>query len=270
VAPRYVVHRGGAALWPENSLEAFRGAIGLGARLLELDVHLTADGNVAVIHDAALDRTTTGSGAVVARTATELRRLRLKKRDGTLTDDGVPMLDDVLALAAPAGVVLLVELKTPGPAVSYERTGGAVRATPGARYPGLEQRVIASLAKAGVAERAIVMAFNPAVLAEVRALAPRQPTTLLVDRQHVAGAGAQGAEAVEWAVGAGATFLGLHYTLCDESVVAAARTAGISVGVFTVNAEAEMRRLAALGVDVIITDRADLVAKMEQEAAAGT
>jgi glycerophosphoryl diester phosphodiesterase len=112
------------------------------------------------------------------------------------------------------------------------------------------------------------MAFNPAVLAEVRALAPRQPTTLLVDRQHVAGAGAQGAEAVEWAAGAGATFLGLHYTLCDESVVAAARTAGISVGVFTVNAEAEMRRLAALGVDVIITDRADLVAKMEQEAAA--
>jgi glycerophosphoryl diester phosphodiesterase len=270
VAPRYVVHRGGAALWPENSLEAFRSAIGLGARLLEFDVHLTADGNVAVIHDATLDRTTTGSGAVVARTATELRRLRLKKRDGTLTDEGVPMLDDVLALAAPAGVVLLVELKTPGPAVSYERTGGAVRATPGARYPGLEHRVIASLAKAGVAERAIVMAFNPAVLAEVRALAPRQPTTLLVDRQHVAGAGAQGTEAVEWAVGAGATFLGLHYTFCDERVVAAARTAGISVGVFTVNAEAEMRRLAALGVDVIITDRADLVAKMEQEAAAGT
>jgi glycerophosphoryl diester phosphodiesterase len=270
VAPRYVVHRGGAALWPENSLEAFRSAIGLGARLLEFDVHLTADGNVAVIHDATLDRTTTGSGAVAARTAAELRRLRLKRGDGTLADEGVPMLDDVLALAAPTGGALLVELKTPGPAVSYDRIGGAVRATPGARYPGLEQKVIASLAEAGVAERAIVMAFNPAVLAEVRALAPRQATTLLVDRHHVVDAGAQGAEAVEWAVEAGAAFLGLHYTLCDERVVAAARTAGISIGVFTVNAEAEMRRVAALGVDVIITDRADLVAKLEREAAPRT
>ena len=55
---RYVAHRGGAAQWPENSLTAFRKAIALGARVLELDVHLTADGVVAVIHDPTLDRTT--------------------------------------------------------------------------------------------------------------------------------------------------------------------------------------------------------------------
>ena len=53
---RYVAHRGGAAQWPENSLTAFRNAIALGARVLELDVHLTADGVVAVIHDPTLDR----------------------------------------------------------------------------------------------------------------------------------------------------------------------------------------------------------------------
>ena len=268
MGPRYVAHRGGAALWPENSLEAFRGAIALGARMLELDVHLTADGNAAVIHDPTLERTTTGSGAVAAHTAAELRRLRLKKRDGTLSDDGVPMLEDVLALAAPSAVVLLIEIKTPGPAVSYRGVAGAVQVVPGERYPGLEQRVLASLAAAGLAERANVMAFNPAVLAEVRALAPRQPTTLLVDRHHVAGAGARGADAVAWAARAGASFLGLHASLCDEAVIAAARAAGVAVGVFTVNDEAEMRRLAALGVDVIISDRADLVAKMEQEAAA--
>ena len=268
MGPRYVAHRGGAALWPENSLEAFRGAIALGARMLELDVHLTADGSAAVIHDPTLDRTTTGSGPVATRTTAELRGLRLKKRDGTLTDDGVPMLEDVLALAAPSAVILLVEIKTPGPAVRYTWTAGAVQALPGERYPGLEQRVLALLAAAGLAERANLMAFNPAVLAEVRALAPRQPTTLLVDRQHVAGAGARGADAVAWAVGVGASFLGLHASLCDADVIAAARTAGIAVGVFTVNDEAEMRRLAALGVNVIISDRADLVAKMEQEAAA--
>jgi glycerophosphoryl diester phosphodiesterase len=268
VGPRYVAHRGGAALWPENSLEAFRGALALGAALLELDVHLTADGHVAVIHDATVDRTTTGSGAVARHTAAELRRLRLKKRDGTPTDDGVPMLEDVLALAAPSAVVLLVEIKTPGPAVTYTATAGTVQSVPGARYPGLEQRVLALLADAGLAGRANLMAFNPAVLAEVRALAPGQATTLLVDRQHVAGAGVPGAAAVAWAVGVGASFLGLHASLCDADVIAAARTAGIAVGVFTVNDEVEMRRLAALGVSVIISDRADLVAKLEREAAA--
>jgi len=266
---RYVAHRGGAARWPENSLEAFRGAIALGARLLELDVHLTADGDVAVIHDATLDRTTTGSGPVSARTAAELRDLRLKKGDGTLSGEGLPMLSDVLALAGPTDVALLIELKTPGPAVTYARVGTTVRAQPGPRYPGLERRVIAAIDAAGVAARTIVMAFNPAILAEVRALASRQPTTLLVDRQHMAGAGARGAEAVGWAAEAGAAFLGLHYTLCDASVIAAARAAGISVGVFTVNDEAEMRRLDALGVDVIISDRADLVTKLQHEAGAG-
>ncbi len=264
---RYVAHRGGAALWPENSLEAFRGAIALGAPLLELDVHLTADGHVAVIHDPTLERTTTGSGPVAGHTAAELRRLRLRRRDGTLTDAGVPMLDDVLALAAPSPVALLVEIKTPGPAVRYESTADGVRAVPGERYPGLEQRVLALLDAAGLAARANLMAFNPAVVAEVRTLAPRQATTLLVDRHHVAGAGARGADAVAWAARAGVSYLGLHHSLCDADVLAAARAAGIAIGVFTVNDEGEMRRLAALGVDVIISDRADLVASMQRQAA---
>src|ERR671934_1614947 len=98
---RFAAHRGGAALWPENSLLAFRNALAMGAPLLELDVHLTSDGNAAVIHDSTLDRTTNGSGPVAARTAEELRRVRIKARDGALVDEGVPMLADVLALAAP-------------------------------------------------------------------------------------------------------------------------------------------------------------------------
>jgi glycerophosphoryl diester phosphodiesterase len=125
--------------------------------------------------------------------------------------------------------------------------------------------VLETLAAAGVAERAFLMAFNPAVLAEVRALAPAQPTALLVDCHHVEAAGTPAAEAVAWAAAARATFLGLHHTLCDAAVVAAARAAGLAVGVFTVNEEAAMRRLADLGVDVIISDRADLVARLEAD-----
>src|SRR5512145_178720 len=263
MAPRYVVHRGGAALWPENSLLAFRNALTLGARLLELDVHLTADGEVAVIHDATLDRTTDGSGPVAARTTGDLRRLRLRGPGGALTEEWVPTLREVLALAAPAGVTLLIEIKTPGAAVGYERRGAGVLAVPGPRYAGLEKKVIEALSAVGMARRAFVMAFNPAVLEEVRGLAPAQPTALLVDRHQLDAAGASAVETVAWASGAGASFLGLHYTLCDASVVTAARAAGVALGVFTVNDEATMRGLAEMGVDVIISDRADLVVRRE-------
>ena len=265
MATRYVAHRGGASLWPENSLTAFRNAIALGAKILELDVHLTADGAGAVIHDPTLERTSSGRGPIAACTAAGLRRARLRGPDGALTDDWVPTLDEVLALAAPAGVALLVEVKTPGPAVRYERRGGRVIAVPGPRYEGLEGKVLDLLGAAGVAERTFVMAFNPAVLAEVRARAPQQPTTLLVDRRHVEESGAEPAETVVWATEARASFLGLHYSLCDGAVVEAAHRAKIGVGVFTVNDEPTMRRLAGLGVDVIISDRPDLVARLQAE-----
>ena len=62
--PLVVAHRGGAALWAENSITAFRGAIGLGVDLIEFDVHPTRDGKIVVIHDPTLGRTTTGTGAV--------------------------------------------------------------------------------------------------------------------------------------------------------------------------------------------------------------
>jgi glycerophosphoryl diester phosphodiesterase len=266
VAPHYVVHRGGAALWPENSLAAFRNALALGTRILELDVHLTADGEVAVIHDPTLERTTDGQGAVGRCTVAELRRARLRDPRGAPTDERVPLLDEVLALARPADVHLLIEVKTPGPAVRYARRADRVVAEPGLRYEGLEKRVLGLLAAAGFAQRSFIMAFNPAVLAEVRALAPEQPTALLVDREHVAESGAPSTATVEWATDARASFLGLHYTLCDAAVVEAARRAGIAVGVFTVNEEAAMRRLADLGVAVIISDRADLVARLQAEA----
>jgi glycerophosphoryl diester phosphodiesterase len=96
------------------------------------------------------------------------------------------------------------------------------------------------------------------VVAEVRTLAPAQPTTLLVDR-HVAGLGVQPEEIVDWARTAGVTFLGLHYSLCDAALVDVAHRAGIAVGTFTVNDAATRDRLVADGVDVIITDRPELI-----------
>jgi glycerophosphoryl diester phosphodiesterase len=266
VPTHYVAHRGGAAEWPENSLSAFRHAIARGAQILECDVHLTADGEVVVIHDPTLDRTSNGTGAIAHCTAADLERVRLRGPDGALTEDCVPTLRAVLALAAPAVAAMLVEMKTPGPAVRYERRGDRFVSVPGARYEGLERRVLDLLREFGLAERSFILAFNPTVLAEVRALAPKQPLALLVDHHHVEESGAPPIETVAWARQAGANFLGVHVSLCAAAVVEAAHAAGIAVGVFTVNDEPTMRRLSGWGVDVIISDRADLVARLQAEA----
>ncbi|MGH7303889.1 MAG: glycerophosphodiester phosphodiesterase, partial [Candidatus Rokuibacteriota bacterium] len=134
---RIAAHRGGAALWPENSLLAFENAIALGSDLLELDVHLTRDRAIAVIHDATLERTTDGTGPVASMTADDLRRVRLRGPGAALTAEHVPTLDEVLAAASAsaAPVDLLVEVK--GPAA-------------GIRYEGLEELILAALARAGL------------------------------------------------------------------------------------------------------------------------
>lgn len=248
---RIAAHRGGAALWPENSLLAFQGAIALGSDLLELDVHLTRDRTVAVIHDATLERTTNGAGPVASLTAADLRRLRLRGPGADLTSEPVPMFDDVLAVAvaAPRPVGLLVEVK---------------ESDTGARYEGLEELVLAALARAGLQAQATVMAFNPDVIARVRALAPRAGTTLLVERDAVERAGARPEHAVDWAIAAGVTDLGLEYTLADERVVVAAHAARLSLGVWTVNDATTIRRMLELGVDIITSDRPDLAKRVQR------
>jgi glycerophosphoryl diester phosphodiesterase len=248
---RIAAHRGGAALWPENSLLAFQSAIALGSDLLELDVHLTRDRTVAVIHDATLERTTNGAGPVASLTAADLRHLRLRGPGADLTSEPVPMFDDVLAAAAaaPRPVGLLVEVK---------------ESATGARYEGLEELVLAALARAGLQAQATVMAFNPDVIARVRALAPRAGTTLLVERDAVERVGARPEHTVDWAIAAGVTDLGLEHTLADERVVVAAHAARLSLGVWTVNDATTMRRMLELGVDIITSDRPDLAKRVQQ------
>jgi glycerophosphoryl diester phosphodiesterase len=244
---RIAAHRGGAALWPENSLLAFRNAIALGADLLELDVHLARDGTMAVIHDATVERTTDGAGAIGSMTAADLRRLRLRGPDGATTTETVPTLDQVIAAAAPTDVGLLIEVKGPAP---------------GVRYDGLEERILAALAGARLGARGTVMAFNPDVIGRLRVLAPPLRTTLLVSRGAVAQAGIRAEASIEWAVAAGVTDVGLEHTLVDQAVIAAARAARLTLGVWTVNEEAAMRRMLTLGVDVLTTDRPDVARRL--------
>jgi glycerophosphoryl diester phosphodiesterase len=240
-------HRGGAALWPENSLRAFRGALALGVDAVELDVHPTADGAMVVLHDPALDRTTTGSGPVAAATAADLARLRLRAPDGTATDEPVPALAQALDLLAAAAAEILLEIKADAR---------------GVRYPGVEARVLALVRARGLLGRTVIQAFQPETLEAVRRLEPAARTMLLVGRGQTQRERAWPAEAVARARAIGATDLGLNHRLLDADVVAAARAAGLRLSAWTVNEEADMRRVIALGVAVVMTDRPDALLRL--------
>jgi glycerophosphoryl diester phosphodiesterase len=213
-----------------------------------------------VIHDPTLDRTTDARGPVAARTAADLARVRLRGPDGAVTDERVPTLEAVLRLVAPSAAGLLLEVKgpVPGANVVYERHVGEVRITPGPEYAGLVERTLALVREAAMPGRVNVMGFSPDVVARTRALEPGVPTTFLVAAAHVTDVGARPEETVAWAVRLGATDVGLQHTLASPAVMAAARTAGVRVGVWTVNDEAGMRRAIDLGVDVLTSDRPDL------------
>ena len=146
-------HRGGRDLWPENSLRGFREAITLGVDLVEFDVHVARDGELMVIHDPTLDRTTEGSGPVNRLDGRDIRAIRLKDA----ADEGVPTLDMVLALFAQARTGVFVEIKT-------DPTG-----TP---YAGAEAKVLAALERHRMMDRAGILSFVPEILETARRLVP--------------------------------------------------------------------------------------------------
>lgn len=122
-------HRGARGLCPENTLAGFQRAADLGCHCVELDVHLTADGELAVIHDERLERTTDGTGPVGARTLAQLKRLDAGE------GQAIPSLAEVIELLRPRDIHMQIELKGPGtedaaPRLALERgVGGRVTFT---------------------------------------------------------------------------------------------------------------------------------------------
>jgi glycerophosphoryl diester phosphodiesterase len=240
--PLVAAHRGGALLWPENSLTAFRGALGLGVDLVELDVHLTRDREVVVIHDPTLERTTTRQGAVVDTSWAELAGVRLRGAKG----ETVPRLRDVLELVRPSRVRLLVEIKVPSTL---------------ARYPEIEAKTLQLLRETGLLDRATIMAFEWDTLERLRALDGGVRLTGLLDRRQAAEVGGVAAAARRLA-SLRADDLGIERTLLSPEAVAAARAAGLTIGVWTVNDPDELRRALDSGVDYVTTDRPDLALQL--------
>lgn len=146
-------HRGYSELYPENTLPAFEAALDAGADGVELDVGLTADGRLAVMHDATLDRTTTGTGSLAGRRALDLAELDAGSWfDPQFMGTPVPMLEDVFDLLG-GKLLINVEIK------------------PEAGHPA-EERVADLIRNRGLVESVLVSSFNYQTLLRLRSYAP--------------------------------------------------------------------------------------------------
>lgn len=236
--PIVVGHRGAAALWPENSQAGFQKALALGVTMVEFDVHPSRDGELAVIHDPTLDRTTSGRGPVNERDWRDLARLALIGTAG----EPIPRLGEILGLLAAAGATAIVEIK---------------EGADGAPYPGIAPRVLAAIAAGGMTARCRISAFHWPTLVELRALSTAIGLVGVAQDSDLRAAGGLG-PAIARLAAIGANDIGLDHRLIDAAMVAAARASGLGVGAWTVNDGAEILRLAGLGVDWIISDRPDM------------
>jgi glycerophosphoryl diester phosphodiesterase len=221
-----IAHRGASGTCPENTLAAFRRAAEVGAPMIELDVQLTRDDQVVVLHDWTLERTTDGAGPVRDRTLAELRRLDAGAWFGTaFRGERVPTLGEVLD-AVDVGVN--VELKPIG-------------------SDGLEARALAVVEVAGALDRVIFSSFDLAVLQRLRALSARAEIAILWDTEPVVGA-------VQWAERVAARGLHLRKDRVNGEALAIASGAGLPVRVWTVNERGEIARLRSAGIEGIFTD----------------
>lgn len=243
--PLIAAHRGGLFLWPENSARAFRETAKLPVEQAECDVHLTADGEVLVHHDATLDRTTDGSGPVATRAMRDLRRLRVRGTAG----EPPPTLAEYLDILAPSPVAPRIEIK-----------GDAERRP----YPGIVPKVMAALDAAGQRRRAWIIGFNAGTMAEAMAAGGLAGVAWLQEIPTLRDIGLDGVIAV-----AGLhrfDEIGMHESALDAEVLAKLRAAGFGVGVWGANHEASIRRAIGLGVDLFATDDPPLAIRLRDEA----
>ncbi len=236
--PLNIAHRGASAYAPENTLAAFRLALEMGADGFELDAMLSADGHLVVIHDDTVDRTTDGRGPVRQKTLAELKTLDAGARfDARFAGERIPTLREALHLAAGNPAFVNVEIKTDS-----------------LKGDGLEEKLVALIRGYGLGERLLISSFNPFALWRMKRLAPDLPLALLyAENQRVYLRN-------RWfAFLSRPDALNPSFRLATQEHVRWAKSKGYRLYVWTVDEEAEMRRLMALGVDGMITNKPDLL-----------
>ena len=226
-------HRGGSLEAPENSPTSFRHTAGLAVEQVEFDIHPTADGQIVVIHDATLERTTNGSGPVAARTLAELRQLVIT---GT-ADDRIMTLAEVIELFRPTGITLRMEVKSD---VEHQP------------YPGLLEHALRLIDAAGMRARCVVTSFLAPIVGEAVQAPGLAGRIWLVSPVIMDDCGLAGVVAAAEAHAIG--HVGIRASRLDGGGAEYLRGAGLGVGAWAVNDAASVKRVLDLGMEVFTTD----------------
>jgi glycerophosphoryl diester phosphodiesterase len=222
--PLVIAHRGDSAHRPENTLAAFAAALEVGTAIVEFDVHLTHDGEVVVIHDETVDRTTDGRGAVRDMTLAELRRLSAgypARFGAAYAGERVPTLAETLGLLRERAQAM-IEIKPE--AVTADADGG------------IEAHVVEEVRRAGMEKEVALISFDRRALIRCRTLAPA------VLRGHLFGKG-QAGEMLAGAREVGSELVMPEKRLLSEELRERAREAGVKVATWVVDDADELRRL---------------------------
>ena len=234
-------HRGASQYAPENTLEAFRLAMEQGAEGIELDVHLSADGELVVIHDETLERTTNGTGLVKEHTLAQLQALRADNHMEGFEAAHIPTLRQVLELVRPGDMQVNIELKT-----------GILW------YEGIEEKTLELVKELGMQDRVVYSSFNHYSIEEVRRLDPTAETAYLFSdvifevEKYAARRGVKGLHPALW-----------HVKMAD--FLTDYLQSGLAVRVWTVNCPEDMRLLMERGVDAVITNDPALALQVRAE-----
>jgi glycerophosphoryl diester phosphodiesterase len=248
-----VAHRGGAGLAPENTLAAFRKALEIGVDAVELDLHLSKDGALVVMHDPDVVRTTGERGEIRHFTLAALHKLnaaatyRKNGKNGVMPQH-IPALQEVLTLIKGRARVQ-IEIK-----LSADRT----------RYPGIEANVIAAVRQCDMVAHTSVISFDFATLHTIKRLEPAIQTCALVSSLYLSRFNLQRnapAVATDLAL-QGFCWVGVKHTWLTAPFLHALQAQNFHVGVWTVNDAAAIRKFADMGVDFITSDRPDLLRQL--------
>ena len=245
ISPVRIAHRGasGAGLAPENTLAAFEKAIQIGVDAVEIDVHATRDGQVVVLHDASLERTTNGQGTVGELTLAQVRQADAGSWHGKeFSGERVPTLQEVLELTRHRALVL-VEIKADF----------------------IAERVLQIITELQAEDQVVIQSFNPQTVQRIKLLDPGMPAALLVGELSTPSSDSQVGELVRKVLQVGAHALSIWHGALNPAVLEGMRRRGISVWTWTVDEEIAMRDLVQAGVGGIITNYPDRLNRVLSE-----
>ena len=231
--PLVFAHRGASGYAPENTMASFEKAVELGTDGFELDVQLTADGELVVIHDEWLGRVSNGTVYVKDYTYEQLKQFNFNKTFPQYGPQQIPLLKEVLQLVRKAGIMVNIELKT-----------GIFH------YPGIVEKTLQLVDEMGLRDSVIYSSFNHQTCVDIKKIQPDAYVGFLYDdgiidvRQYVKD---HGGDAIHPA----------FYMLQYPEHAIEAKKLGLEINTWTVNEPEHIEMACKLGVDIIITNYPD-------------